>query len=153
MTVCYECAKLGSTWWKVEPRTKKITKPSRRFLPLKVSRKERSLSSVESAYDFVDNLGVKVRKAREKLGLSQEDLGKKISEKVSILKKIETGKMLPILELAAKLERTLKIKLVVPASEPQAPPTLLSSPREITLGDIVRLKEGKAEVNEKRERS
>ncbi|MEA2089949.1 MAG: multiprotein bridging factor aMBF1 [Thermoproteota archaeon] len=152
MTVCHECAKLGSTSWKIKPQIKKTVKPSRTFLPLKVSKEKRSSSSVELTYEFVDNLGVKVRKAREKLGLSQEDLGRKIREKVSLLKKIETGKVLPNYELATKLEHTLKIKLVAPASEPETPLTPLFPSRGITLGDIVHLKKEKAEANKKRER-
>lgn len=152
MTVCHQCAKLGSNSWKIKPQTKKTVKPSRTFLPLKVSKKKSSSSSVEPTYEFVENLEVKVRKAREKSGWSQEDLGRKIREKVSLLKKIETGKVLPNYELATKLEHTLKIKLVAPPSKPETQPTPVFSSRGVTLGDIVHLKKKKAEANKERKR-
>lgn len=152
MTVCRRCSKLGSTCWKIKPQTEKKVKESRIFRPLKSSRKKRSPSPLEPTYEFVDDLAVKVRKAREELEWSQEDLGRKIHEKVSLLKKIETGKVFPNRELATKLEHTLRVKLIAPASEPETPPTSLFSPRGITLGDIVDFKKEKAEANKERKR-
>lgn len=60
----------------------------------------------------------KVREAREKLGLTQEQFGAKINEKVSVVHKLESGGMVPPDALVKKLERTLKIRLTV---SPQAP--------------------------------
>ncbi len=60
----------------------------------------------------------KVREAREKLGLTQEQFGAKINEKVSIVHKLESGGMVPPDALVRKLERTLKVRLTV---SPQAP--------------------------------
>jgi ribosome-binding protein aMBF1 (putative translation factor) len=58
--------------------------------------------------------------------------------------------MTPDLVLAEKLEHALKVKLLVPPSEPKAPSAALSQPREITLGDVVRLKERKTVVAKER---
>jgi putative transcription factor len=87
------------------------------------------------------------------LELSHEDLGRKIGEKVSVLRKIESGRMTPDLMLVEKLEHTLKIKLLVPPSEPKVPSAALSQPREITLGEVVHLKERKTEVTKERKQS
>jgi len=144
MLVCAECSKLGSVYWeaKTEPRMKRI---SRRLpQPVIAPRKQPSLT-VEESQELIDDCGVKVRRAREKLGMSHEDLGKKISEKVSVLRKIESGKMTPDNLLIEKLQHALKIKLLVPVSEPQVPSKVLASsrPSAPTLGDIAHVKKEK----------
>ena len=92
---------------------------------------------------------MRVRRAREKLGLTHEELGKRIKEKVSVLKKIETRKIRPDNRLAAKLEHALRIKLLVPASEGNVPTTSIprQSSRPLTLGDLIQL--GSKEAEEK----
>lgn len=102
--------------------------------------------TVDTSQELVENYHVKIRQAREKLGFSHEDLGKRMSEKVSLLRKIETGKMTPDNRLATLFERTLKIKLIVPAKEEKTPQTTVSKAagRELTLGDLIKLdKKGK----------
>ena len=54
----------------------------------------------------------KVREARERLGLTQEQFGAKINEKVSVVHKLESGAMIPPDDLVRKLERTLKVRLI-----------------------------------------
>ncbi|HEX68750.1 MAG TPA: TIGR00270 family protein, partial [Candidatus Bathyarchaeota archaeon] len=94
--------------------------------------------------ELIEDYSVKVRQARERLGLSHEDLGKKIGEKVSVLKKVETGKMVPDNVLAKKLEHALQIKLLVPAQslEIKASKNVVAhKPQKgLTLGDIVQIK-------------
>ena len=115
--------------------------------------KKASAPPLSEDLELVENFGPRIREARREAELSHEDLGRKIRERVSVLRKIETGKMTPDHLLAQKLEHTFKIKLLVPPSEPKASPGLLSKPRSVTLGEIVRLKKGKAEEAEKREPS
>jgi putative transcription factor len=95
---------------------------------------------VTETLELVGDLGQRVRQARRELELSHEDLGRKIREKVSVLRKIESGKMIPDLVLAEKLEHALKIKLRVPPSEPSVQPVSSSKPRGTTLGDLVQFK-------------
>jgi len=77
-----------------------------------------------------------------KLGWSQDDLAKKVKEKLSVIQKIETGKITPDTQLCRRLQHELKIKLLVPRKEAPAPK--ISTPTELTLGDIVKIK-GKPE--------
>jgi len=143
MTVCNSCAKLGSVYWeaKTEPRLKKVAK--RLPTPVLSPRKQPSLSVAENL-ELIDDFGAKVRQAREKIGSSHEDLGKKISEKVSVLRKIESGKMTPDNLLVEKLQHALRIKLLVPVSEPKVPSkSLASRPATHTLGDIAQVKKEK----------
>jgi len=144
MLVCSECSKLGSVYWeaKTEPRMKKVSK--RLPQPMIAPRKQPPII-VEESVELIDDFGAKVRRSREKLGMSHEDLGKKISEKVSVLRKIESGKMTPNNLLIEKLQHALKIKLMIPFSEPKVPSKALASsrPSAPTLGDIAQVKKEK----------
>jgi len=151
MIACSECAKLGSGYWEARPqrRPKTIMKPQPKLsIPIKKQR-----PTMPETLELVGDFGLRVRRAREGLELSHEDLGRKIGEKVSVLRKIESEKMTPDLMLAEKLEHALRVKLLVPPSEPKAPSAALSQPREVTLGDVVRLKERKTEVAKERKQS
>ena len=150
LTVCSECVKLGSIFWeaKSEPRLKKIAK--RLPQPMLAAKKPVKL---QEPLELVEDYSSRVRQAREKLGLSQEDLGRKLNEKVSVLRKVESGKMTPDHRLAEKLEHALKIKLLVPFSEPKVSPKVLSRPPEVTLGDIINVKKEKTEASEERKQS
>ena len=139
MTVCSECAKLGSGYW--EPKLQRRAKKSIKRQPTISFSKRKQRPTVTETLELVGDFGQRVRQAREGLGLSHEDLGRKISEKVSVLRKIESGKMVPDLVLAEKLEHALKITLRVPASEPNVQPVLSSKPpRGTTLGDLIQFK-------------
>ena len=143
MLACGECAKLGSIVWeaRTEPHLKKVVR--RMATPILPPKRQPPLSVSESL-ELVDGFGVKVRAAREKAGLSHQDLGKRISEKVSVLRKIESGKMTPDNLLTEKLEHALRLKLLVPLSEPKIPARALTSrPATPTLGDILKAKKEK----------
>lgn len=146
MLVCKNCAKLGSIVWeaKTEPRLKKVAR--RMPAPMLPPKRQQPLSVAENI-ELVEDFGAKIRQAREKIGLTHEGLGKKISEKVSVLRKIESGKMAPDNLLTEKLQHALRIKLLVPVSEPKVPAKALASkPAAPTLGDILqpRKEKGKA---------
>jgi len=145
MVVCGNCAKFGTVYLEATPlptpRKGKITKPSTPSFSMK-----KQPPKVTETLELIDNFRPKIRQAREKLGLSHDDLGRKISEKVSVLRKIETGKMTPDHQLAEKLEHTLRIKLLVTPSEPKVPPSSLLKPPEITLGKVAYLKKRKSEA-------
>jgi len=138
MTVCSECAKLGSGYW--EPKPQRRAKKGIKRQPTISFSKRKQRPTVTETLELVGDFGQRVRQAREGLGLSHEDLGRKIREKVSVIRKIESGKMIPDLVLAEKLEHALKIKLRVPASEPKVQPVLSSKPRGTTLGDLIQFK-------------
>ena len=144
MLVCGECAKLGSVSWesKTEPRMKRI---ARRLPQPTIAPRRQPSIVVEESVELVDDFGAKIRQAREKLGMDHEVLGKKISEKVSVLRKIESSKMTPNNLLVEKLQHALKVKLMVPVSEPKVPSKVLvsSRPSAPTLGDIAQVKKEK----------
>jgi putative transcription factor len=65
------------------------------------------------------DFGRMIREARMKKGFTHEQLGIKMSEKASLLKKVETGALKPDELLAKKFERALQIKLYVSADDEQ----------------------------------
>ena len=139
MTVCSKCSKLGSGCWEPETQQpKKVGTP--RNHPIQYLAKRKQRQTVPETLELVENFGQLVRQAREDLGLSHEDLGRKIRERVSVLRKIESGKLVPDLGLAEKLEHILKIKLRVPPLEPKAQISPTNKPQGTTLGDLINFK-------------
>jgi putative transcription factor len=156
LTVCSQCSKHGTIVWEEELKPKSTTIKTKIVShPPKMKHKKTPETAAETSLELVDNFHVKIRQAREKLGLSHEELGKKINEKISLLRKIETGKMTPDNRLATKLEHVLKVKLLVPASEEKIAPVEIPKPtsRELTLGDIIQLNKKEKEEPPKRKPS
>jgi putative transcription factor len=151
MIACSECTTLGSGYW--EPKSKRITRKIAKTWPKPPILRKKHRPTVAESLELVGDFGVRVRRAREESELSHEDLGRKIGEKISVLKKVESGKMTPDLMLAKKLEHALKIELLVPILESRTSSIALSQPREITLGELVRLKEEKTEATKERKQS
>jgi putative transcription factor len=58
-----------------------------------------------------------VKEARERMNLTQEELGQKVGERTSTISLLERGKLKPSIPMARKLERALKIVLLIPAEE------------------------------------
>lgn len=93
LTVCESCARLG----------KRLDVPV-----VSMSEKKSARITVSSINPDFASL---VKNTRKKLGISLEDLGKKINEKSSVIERVEKG-MRPTDALARKLEKALKIKLL-----------------------------------------
>ncbi|HYB68050.1 MAG TPA: multiprotein bridging factor aMBF1 [Candidatus Acidoferrales bacterium] len=149
LTVCGECAKHGKICYD-EPRPKQVfPKPKAAPVAFRVQTRP-STPPVDTSVELTEDYGTRIRKAREKLGLSHEELGKRLNEKVSLLKKIETGRMTPSDKLATALEHILKVKLIVPWKEEKVPQAKMSKvlTRELTLGDLIHPKKGGSEKEE-----
>jgi len=132
MSVCRACAQYGTI---KETHIPKHAKSIRKSLHKKPAH-EPALEAVET---IVHNYGQKIRKAREKLGLNQEDFAKKINEKESLLHKMETGSFEPSIPLARKLEKLLGIKLVEKTEEKEVTSQKKSS-ENFTIGDLIKKK-------------
>ncbi len=143
LMVCNECAKHGKTTWEEAPKPK-LTVPSpviRQVIPQgPIQVKKRVLRArVDTSKETVENYDEVIREAREHLGLSHEDLGLKINERASVLRKIETRKMSPDNLLVSKLEHFLRVKLLVPVADEKVKSNALKpADRELTLGDLIK---------------
>ena len=80
-----------------------------------------------------------IKGEREKLGLTQEELAKRINEKESIIQKIESGKSEPDMAVAKKLENFLGIKLVERLKEEGVMAAGKKS-GPVTIGDVITIK-------------
>ena len=118
-----------------------------------MQQKKKTKIRVEITQEIVADYPVKIRLAREKMGLTHEDLAKRINEKTSVIGKLETGKISPSNILATKIEHALKIKLLTPVVEEkttqQIPKT--ASNREITLGDLIQFNKSSEEQTERKQ--
>ena len=76
-------------------------------------KKPKKIVKLEEEREFItQEYPKKIKDARERLKLNQEDLAKMISERESIIRQLEQGHMKPTFSLAKKLEQYLKIKLI-----------------------------------------
>jgi putative transcription factor len=98
--------------------------------------------------DLAEDYPQIIRKGRKKHGLSQEDLAMKVKERLSIIQKMELGKMVPNMRLAKTLEHVLRIKLLVPSNEPPPPKATSGGGKEVTLADIAVIRERGEEATE-----
>lgn len=132
MYVCKECSKFG-----------KVLSVKRSFAEKKKveKKKERKVEpEVDIVEEIVDDYNTIVKNAREKRGLKQEELAKKISEKVSLIQKIETGDIEPSIKVARKLEKFLKIKLIETIRLEKTKPKTTKESGKLTIGDIIEVK-------------
>ena len=153
LTVCIECSKHGKILTREE--VKLAQKPPRKPLaPISARiQKKKPEAKVEITDEIVEGYDSKIRHAREKIGLSHEELGKRINEKASVIRNLETGKMAPNNMLVTKLEHALKIKLLTPISEEKTSQIPKSQTRELTLGDLIQLDKKGMEEQAERKRS
>jgi putative transcription factor len=116
--------------------------------------KKPPVAQVQITTEVIPDYVSKIRNAREKLGLTVEDLGKKINEKASVLRHLETGKVQPNNQLANKLERVLKITLMVPIADEKVTAAPVKGAGEgLTLGDLIEMDKGDEEASTKRKPS
>ena len=137
MTVCGGCAKFSTQEWDPrKPRARPITRRTGG-----APRPPRPRSDVEATeqLELIDDYGIAIKKARQKKGLSVEDFAKKISEKESVVKKLEKEELNPPEKLVQKLERALGIKLMERATQQTG--SVLTRPMGArTLGDVIKIK-------------
>ncbi|MDR0900886.1 MAG: multiprotein bridging factor aMBF1 [Methanobrevibacter sp.] len=146
MEVCEDCSKFGRI--QKEPPKPKFSssnlgnKPNRSNNSNKPSsRKQRPMYSLdEPSEEIIEDYSSVIRQARESKGLSRENLGEKIYEKVSVINRIESGKMAPDLKLAKKIEKALNIELIEKINDLDIESFKRNSSKEPTLGDIVKIK-------------
>ncbi|MBI4441174.1 TIGR00270 family protein [Candidatus Woesearchaeota archaeon] len=123
LTVCQKCASFGEVVSRPQPRAKT-------FIP------ERK----KECFVIVPDYSQKIKNARERAGLKQDELATKLNERASLLQKIESGDVPPDVALAKKLESFLHITLVVPYSEEENKEKKQAASAELTIGDILKVR-------------
>ena len=141
LTVCHQCSEYGEVRSKlipdkmksgisVKPKSSlKIRKPNQRF----------TYSNLEN-YEVVEDFSKKIKEGRERKGISQEQFAKYLKERLSVIQKIETGKIVPNIRLSHEIEHLLKIKLLSKLKTEEKEVTTPVSDRGLTIGDVIHLK-------------
>jgi len=143
MEVCADCSKFGVVQKtpKLKPTPIKSKENSRAKEVSRPRRNPRPMYSLdEPTEELVEDFEKTVRQARESKGLSRESLGELIYEKVSVINRIESGKMAPDIKLAKKLEKALNITLIEKKSNMELEDFKNKTAGGPTLGDIVKIK-------------
>lgn len=139
LSVCQECSRFGT---QVDRKTaakmeQSVPRPGiRKPMPAQAPRKD-SLGE----FLLVDDFGSAIRKARESAKMTRDDFARRLGEKESVIRRVESGEMYPTAELTGKIERLLKIRIkaTVDSSIKGSDP----SPSNLTLGDVAILREGR----------
>ncbi|MGM5484547.1 MAG: multiprotein bridging factor aMBF1 [Nanobdellota archaeon] len=124
MTVCENCSRHGKV---IDKNQRSTTAKNPRPKPRKP----------ENVLVITEDYAKKIKDAREKMGLKQEDFAKKIAEKQSLLHNIESGHFEPNINLARKLEKFFNIKLVE-QQKASGSVSAGSETRGLTLGDMMK---------------
>lgn len=138
LIVCFNCSRRASTIIEtidlLKPRQQVATPPPRFIHP----RRRRKI-----VRDIVEDYAEIVKEARKRLGLTRAALAVMLGEKESTIRRIEDGMLIPPLEMAKKIERILKVKLIEEYEEGEEyKEEYAPSSYDLTLGDIVEFKGG-----------
>lgn len=144
MTVCASCKEHGEVIRKL---------PTAQELKAEAKRRQREPESApfdeeaphrpapataETLLLVKEGYGPIIKRAREQLGLKQEDLAKRLRIKESQLHKYETGGKRPDLETARLLEKALRINLVEEHVEEHGRQARSAQSGPLTIGDMIR---------------
>ena len=120
LTVCEKCVNFGE---EIKPPIVKIVKKQ---IP-KLEEPEETLKS---------NFNEVIRNSRERRKLKQEELAKKLNEKISVIKRVEEG-WEPTPSLISKLEKFFNIKLTEKPEEKKLEKK--TNNEKLTIGDVVEI--------------
>ena len=126
LKVCKRCSSYG----KVMARVK---------VPVEIPRKEKVEEPIIIQFINPEYSNL-IKQGRERLNLKQEEFAKKISEKESLIQKLEGGQIEPSIELAQKLERFLKIELIEEYKDIPTSSQKKDAGEGLTIGDLIKIK-------------
>ncbi|MFH0797830.1 MAG: multiprotein bridging factor aMBF1 [Candidatus Woesearchaeota archaeon] len=126
LSVCTNCAKYGN-----------ILQPVKSYAKPKGYGSHFTEQETEA---IVEDYGARVKNARERKDMKQEDLAKAIAEKESVVHKIESGRMEPSFTIAKKLEHFLGIRLITKVKLSADALETEKSSGGMTIGDMIKFK-------------
>jgi len=104
--------------------------------PPKFAVAKKALAVIDTGNPIKSDFNVLIRNARDKMRLTQDDLAVKLSEKLSIIKRVEEG-WEPSPTLISKLEKFFNIKLTEEIEDTVIKKT---GKEKLTIGDIVEIR-------------
>ena len=125
LNVCISCAKYGERV-KVPERKKEMVRQQKRFFPEEGSKEK-----------IVDDYANLIRNKREEMNLKQKEFAKLLSEKESIIHKIESGTYKPSIIMAKKIGKVLDLKLIEEIEVKDV--EIKETKGSLTIGDMIKL--------------
>ena len=141
LTVCQSCAQHGTKIIQKEKLSYKKSPPSQRAKTGSTKNVFQSRKNIEPSIEIVPDYAKKIRNARMKSKLNQEQFAQKLNEKPSLIRRIESGKVEPTIKLAKKIEKVYNTSLLKTTDDVQVN-TVKYMKRKggSTLGDIAFIK-------------
>ncbi len=150
LLVCPRCAsRIRSKNTRPQPNPKMIYTKQKTLQANRTNRMSRSPSRrrgisrrMLESLEVVPDYATRIRNARQRLGWSTRILAEKVGEPESVIKRIEDGRLMPTIDMAMRLEKVLKIKLLQPIVEDSEEISKYTSHinTELTLGDIANIR-------------
>ena len=134
MKVCLRCETLGTPINRGRPSNLGNSFQRR------VSHNPRLVPEEEVEITLRPEYGLLIKKKREDLGIKQEDLAKMISEKESLVHKIESTSPVINVLTARKIEKILKLKILEEGNDSAGPSEKHARGEAMTLGDLIKQK-------------
>ena len=137
MMLCSECMKYGEAVQVPRPA------PSPRSVP---GARPHSVAPAKDVFqkmvkELVNDWSKKIQQARDKKGITREELGFKIGERTVTIAKLENGDLRPSDKMVEKLEKELDIKLTEEVMKTATPQSIRSQLQGLTLGDFIKSEE------------
>jgi putative transcription factor len=104
--------------------------------PPRIVEAKKALPIIDTGNPIKPNFNVLIRNARDKMKLTQDNLAVRLSEKLSIIKRVEEG-WEPSPALISKLEKFFNIKLTEQVEETSIKKR---GKEKLTIGDIVEIR-------------
>jgi len=140
VSACEGCAKFGEVVAEIKPQIR-APKPApqiaSRPAPAAIPASKEEEATPELVYGLIEDFGSRIKAARERLKLTQEELGKVLNESHTVIHRMELGKLEPTEDMARKLERKLNVRLIVLQKDDDDSEVKPGQSKEVTLGDMI----------------
>ncbi len=139
LTVCKSCSRFGRVLSRLKPPA-----PAKKRKEQKALQKENKPAPPRRTLIIVENFPKLIKNARERLGLKQKDLAKQLAVKESTLHHLESGDLEPSIDMARRIEKHLRIRLVEEVVEDDSGVDIPPAKGEaLTIGDAIRVRKRK----------
>jgi putative transcription factor len=135
MMLCQECIKYAEAVQSTEP-PRRVSGPSTFGKPRASAPSKDVFTKMEK--ELVNDWSKKIQQAREKKGLTREELGFRIGERTVTISKLENGDLRPSDKMVQKLEKELEITLYEEVMKPVTPIGGRPRGEGFTLGDFIK---------------
>ncbi|MHA2035633.1 MAG: multiprotein bridging factor aMBF1 [Promethearchaeota archaeon] len=148
ITVCHNCAQHGTKIHK--PTSYTYGKTPIQKKPYASPKRPKIKPQIVEEIEIVSDYAKRVRNARNKLGLNQDQFAQKLNEKPSLIRRIETGKAEPTVKLAKKIQNLYSVQLLTKSDETDynvQESKFMKKSSGSSLGDIAFIKKKKKDTD------